>query len=787
MLWDRVCGLFMDPSTLENFQLEAIEPLLCAAFESKHRHIVNTVLLMWNQVFDQTSSIEYPERLKAILLSIQPHVDINLPGLDVSGVESDNHRPPFLDSQDEFDVPSSFEAAYQNTPQPEPPSSSARSTPTGSVQLSLPKRRSSKRTPKSSKGGSTPRLGHDDSQVHFAAVESSPLARTAESQVLTDRQREVRERQRETASLFPEIRSSPDKAKSTHQLPATVAERSEVDGLQQVKVATPEAKHRYEGYGSSTPTPRRGQASIIDDDHEMTDDVPSSPPDPRRNLLPEMKPRSRSGSIPDNFPLSSSPVTGSPISKPWRLARHHASQDQPIPNNGGQEGLMDQREQVTDDIKDAEPAPVSGISDKLDEPMAQEDTQNQNANVGGSRTERLTPVPTSSLLEEAQKTPRSDDEDFVDAPTTPVTRASRKRRSTNPKMSAKAKKRGHGEEPDQSFELSDGEERSMTRLVIELDSRKCDPLPSYDAGSPEKSCKKQEKTTASCITVMGDEDSTPSRSQSRRTRSSGPASPIIQSDVERTPSSSKKSKKKRKRSSEAGEDPVSSGKKRKQHGNVEDEAAGPVLDSPVPLSFEQTPSQPAPSSEADHDEIMENSEMPVPSDIPPPSSSQMPADETGGASPGSPDSLDAERESEAVDLQLWTEASQEAESLRNSQLPHGTAPVLVPVKAEEQDQQQQEDLDAEMEDGAPTELEIEMPQAVASSASAAAAAEEAAAQEPSAVERIMGALRGGLEGLRAAALSRDDVYRIEDMFMDIKRELYNAESRGRGQGRDRRT
>lgn len=45
--------------------------------------------------------------------------------------------------------------------------------------------------------------------------------------------------------------------------------------------------------------------------------------------------------------------------------------------------------------------------------------------------------------------------------------------------------------------------------------------------------------------------------------------------------------------------------------------------------------------------------------------------------------------------------------------------------------------------------------------------------------KIMDLFRGGLEELRSARLSREEVYRIEDMFMDMKRELYEAERRGR--------
>jgi hypothetical protein len=52
--------------------------------------------------------------------------------------------------------------------------------------------------------------------------------------------------------------------------------------------------------------------------------------------------------------------------------------------------------------------------------------------------------------------------------------------------------------------------------------------------------------------------------------------------------------------------------------------------------------------------------------------------------------------------------------------------------------------------------------------------------EKSSIEKIMDALRGGLDELRTANLSREEVYQVEDLFMDMKRELYGAEARGRG-------
>ena len=91
------------------------------------------------------------------------------------------------------------------------PKSVAESLPATSTES---QRNSSRRSAEKPKLKTTPtaRLRHDDSQIHFAAIaSSSPFAPEAhETQLLTERQKEVKERQsREAAAFFPDIGSSP--------------------------------------------------------------------------------------------------------------------------------------------------------------------------------------------------------------------------------------------------------------------------------------------------------------------------------------------------------------------------------------------------------------------------------------------------------------------------------------------------------------------------------------------------------------------------------------------------
>ncbi|KAK7748341.1 hypothetical protein SLS62_008709 [Diatrype stigma] len=778
MLWGRVCDLFADPATLENFQLDIIEPLLCAAFESKHKHIVNTISTMWNRAFDQADDIQYPEKLKMTLLSIRPYVELVLPGLDVSSSAIEGRQPAWVESQDDFDVSSSSRAKQQNTPHREPPSS-ARSTPTGSVRLSLPKRKAIETTPdpvrpKSAKQSSTPRLRHDDSQIQFAAIQSSPAHSALDSQHFTDRQKEVRERQRETAVLFPEIRSSPEGARQAQRSLEKARQEPEISPNKQVQASTPEAKQRFEDYVSSTPTPRRGQATILDD-HDM-DDVPSSPPapDPRRNLLSEMKPRSRSASIPNEYPFASSPP-GSPTPNHRELPHIQESHDQITSSNVSPDRSDSLAEPTGNDATEPKVVVTEATNESREILTHPEDEKQQNGRVEEAKPGRPTTPPTALLLREAQETPKPDNDVCMDTPASSAEHIAHDFRSAHKKPSdvGEDEDQALAVDNDRSFELSDGEERSMARLIVELDSRKCEPMPRYGTDSPEKPLGKQTKTVIDCITVDTG-DSRPSQGKSRKTRSGRPLSPILPSSPAEgndSQPSGRKARKKRKRSSEKAQEP--GGKKARHRKFIVAEDADAVPDSQVPMVQDDPASQDTASSAADIDEAPERSETSdgmLPTLAEEPTRQEPEVEES--RSPRSDGSFDSERESEAVHIQLWNEASQET---YGSKSPVREAPSLRNSPEQNEDEGttemevRQEDVEMAEAESLPKVTTLQPSQDV----------QDSATPEKSSMEKIMGALKLGLDELRTATLSREEVYKIEDMFMDIKRELYQAESRGR--------
>lgn len=182
--------------------------------------------------------LEYPEQVKVALLKLrQLNIDVQLPffpeSLESEEVVDQRQPSDYVDSQDKssnYSGFSSLESAFKQHLEPhlDPPAIRRirQSTPQVIIEVgrTQSRKRSREATPESSNRKSrkrdvTPRLRHDDSQVQFEAIESSPMAdRVVDSQLLTEKQKEVKERQQAEAAMFPDLRSSPmPKAKSVER------------------------------------------------------------------------------------------------------------------------------------------------------------------------------------------------------------------------------------------------------------------------------------------------------------------------------------------------------------------------------------------------------------------------------------------------------------------------------------------------------------------------------------------------------------------------------------------
>lgn len=296
----------------EHFSPASFEVLFEAGLLSSRRTIANATIDLWNKSISQTDGVECPQSLLNVLARYRGVADINLPpGAELSQEEVRSTRfpfqslltlreispPDFIDSQT---GPSLKEVRPSHrlsilSPARRPARSPLRhlrgpGEDTPRSEASLPQQR----TPRS-------KLRHEDSQIEFQAIDSSPPNdNDQDSQMLTDRQREVRERQRDEGALFPDIRSSPNlpvRPKGATETGRLTAPDGKIGDLQQnltpVKEnADPDSMDFVLG-SSPTPAPHRKRNTrlneklgtfsrrknvIYNQDHNDIDEIPSSPP-----------------------------------------------------------------------------------------------------------------------------------------------------------------------------------------------------------------------------------------------------------------------------------------------------------------------------------------------------------------------------------------------------------------------------------------------------------------------------------------------------------------------------
>ena len=155
-----------------------------------------------------------------------------------------------------------------------------------------------RRVPTKPKTTPTARLRHDDSQLQFAAIESSPLAaEVMDSQLLTDKQKEVKERQHEeAAAMFADLRSSPRPVPTRAMVPSSDEQLPEVLNDEPISPILPLQNKIMDSFLGSSPTPRSREEedfagcrrnrscspSLVRTDaiaHQELADMPSSPPE----------------------------------------------------------------------------------------------------------------------------------------------------------------------------------------------------------------------------------------------------------------------------------------------------------------------------------------------------------------------------------------------------------------------------------------------------------------------------------------------------------------------------
>lgn len=471
-LWAATTAAIERLPKIDGGLLSIIETLIVSSLRSRHKAVLNQSILFWNRTFGSVDGLEYPNALRPVLLRLRTLTELDLPNFTVDDdTEVYSHHSSFINSVRLMgDKQVSSPIIFLNSQPDEDDQARERSAPfdlasdiasDGKLSSERVKQSTSnlKRSPLSSakKRGvkTTPKacLRHDDSQIQFAAIDSSPLQPDeVESQMLTDRQKEVRQRQiLEATNMFSNLGQVP---KSTDHVANEIIPRlhfaengipnspiftgDEVTGSPvqddsaDVVGSSPTPRSRIERFRprpvvhqqSLSPVVQVGSSSDIRMPSEL--DAPTEPPESReRDYDADLSDRDMPTSKNDSFVSLSEDVGetpdsfGSPMVRPRTPTRKRVAVKEPIQkvfdssSLSGNEVFVDARPQsrhASDDIAHNE---VSDIAHASAVPPLVGRPSNE-AITGGTLQEPATPITHHDTPEMSQ-----DPDVFTEAPHTP--------------------------------------------------------------------------------------------------------------------------------------------------------------------------------------------------------------------------------------------------------------------------------------------------------------------------------------------------------------------------------
>ena len=280
---------------------------MTSSLGSRHRVIVNDAIGLWNRTFGTANQLEYPDSLRMNLARLRSMTDIQLPTFP----ENDDSIVSFhrfwkrSTSLTTKKVTSPFQfvesqVSDEGKTQPLTPeplkaregakmerkiSRSERAARKSPLVETSPTTKLFQSKQRVSKTPQKVRLRHDDSQVQFAAVDSSsPLV--PEDMIMTDHQKEIRERQSRETAMFSELGSSPrlPSGRIYRDLPRLELggskdnHQAEVDPDAEVSPMYPIIDGAMESFLGSSPTPRSGDRDTVN--WSSSTGRASSPPPP---------------------------------------------------------------------------------------------------------------------------------------------------------------------------------------------------------------------------------------------------------------------------------------------------------------------------------------------------------------------------------------------------------------------------------------------------------------------------------------------------------------------------
>ncbi|CRG90118.1 Midasin [Talaromyces islandicus] len=283
--------------------LRTFEGIVSAGLESVHKSTANRFIETWNTSFGLQASVTYPPAVQLALEKLDPFVELQLPcPLPVKDSSKNYGIPDLVESQD---TDSSFDSAqdlitkdlknrFRRKQRP--------ATFSSSPITQLPENNAETLQP--ARADMTPRrrLRHDNSQIQFVPIESSPLPSDIESQLLTERQREVKERQRGSNAMFLDDLPSSSPALPSPTKDTGVLTPVKLPDLQDSELAL---------HGLSTPT-------LAANVQENDDDFPGSSP------TPSAKDRSVQSQNKSSLPIETLNVAQEDVAPPSKIQSRSA-------------------------------------------------------------------------------------------------------------------------------------------------------------------------------------------------------------------------------------------------------------------------------------------------------------------------------------------------------------------------------------------------------------------------------------------------------------------------------
>ncbi|KAF2097823.1 hypothetical protein NA57DRAFT_57006 [Rhizodiscina lignyota] len=266
--------------------LASYKDLFVAGFMSHRASIVKKTASAWNLSFGQADSLEYPDTLvraigksqrmqgghvvEALRLATFPEIPADKYE-DVSALDTLSSEPE-LEDDEPFTIPGpptllATKQIHSLSPVP--------TTHNTALRAYRPVSRSSNATPRS-------KLRHEDSQIQFEPIHSSPppaAGDAEESQHLTEHQKEVSERQHiEATTLFSDLNTS--SPASILRSPSTRANILPTGGTPTSSSSRMNAKLRSASDDENAGEPERPSTPPLLPDAGMSDDLPGSSPTP---------------------------------------------------------------------------------------------------------------------------------------------------------------------------------------------------------------------------------------------------------------------------------------------------------------------------------------------------------------------------------------------------------------------------------------------------------------------------------------------------------------------------